>query len=63
MIKFTSLTQISLSVVLPSGKSKRIVFSPLSAGGSVYYTSDPDEIYSLEHHRRFGTLFVKSLPN
>lgn len=54
---YRSDTVASVNVVLPSGKNKRISFSPRSDGGSTYLTDDKGEQYALEHHYRFGSLF------
>lgn len=57
MKKYFSNTQPSLNIILPSGANRRISFSALTSGGSVYYTSDPDIIHGLERHYKFGTQF------
>lgn len=50
-------TTIGLSVTLKDGRSTRVSFSPLSEGGSVFYTDDPELQWALEHHYRYGKLF------
>lgn len=55
--KYKAKTDISINIVLPSGKSKHISFTSLTGGGSVYYTDSPDIQKSLESHYKFGKLF------
>lgn len=57
MNKYLANTAISISVTLPNGNSTRVSFSPLSNGTSVFYTSDKDIQWALEHHYKFGKLF------
>lgn len=57
MNKYLANTAISISVTLPNGNSTRVSFSPLSNGTSVFYTSDNDIQWALEHHYKFGKLF------
>ncbi|MEZ3589648.1 MAG: hypothetical protein K1V84_01255 [Muribaculaceae bacterium] len=57
MNKYIANTAISISVTLPNGNSTRVSFSPLSNGTSVFYTSDNDIQWALEHHYKFGKLF------
>lgn len=56
--EYKSKSCVSFSVNLPSGKSKRVSFSPKTGGGSVYYTADPDVQSGLEKHPFFGKMFV-----
>lgn len=57
MKKYIANSEISVSVTLPNKKSTRISFSALSSGMSVFYTSDKDIQWALEHHYKFGKLF------
>lgn len=57
MKKYIANSDISVSVTLPNKKSTRISFSALSNGMSVFYTSDKDIQWALEHHYKFGKLF------
>lgn len=58
MKKYLANTTISVSVSLPSGGNARISFSPLSDGTSVYYSQDKEIEYALEHHYKYGKLFI-----
>lgn len=58
MKKYIAKTNVSVNVVMPSGKNKHISFSPLSSGGSVYYTDNADEQAALEGHYKYGKLFM-----
>lgn len=55
--KYISTSHISLSVILPTGKSKRVVFSPITGSGSYFFTDDKELQSALEKHYRFGSLF------
>lgn len=55
--EYRSNSCLSLSVVLPSGKSAHIVFTPRTGTGSIYYTSDEMIQKALESHHRFGKAF------
>lgn len=55
--KYIANTQVSVNIVLPSGKSTRISFNGNTMGRSAFYTSDPDIQSGLEHHYKFGSLF------
>lgn len=57
MKKYSSKTDLGLSVVLSSGASVRVCFSPLTNGGSVFYTSDKELQAALERHYKFGKSF------
>ncbi len=57
MKKYIATTTISISVCLPAGNGTRVSFSPLSDGRSVFYTSDKDIQWALEHHYKYGKLF------
>lgn len=58
MKTYTASTNISVSIVLRNGMSKRISFSPMTDGRSVFYTSDQEIQWGLEHHYKFGKLFT-----
>ena len=58
-MKYTAKTQVALSVALPSGKSMHISFTPITGGGSVFYTNDPAVAKALESHYKFGHLFKR----
>ncbi len=62
--QYKANTTISVSVLLKSGKSLHVSFTPLSNGTSVFSTSDEDVQRALEAHYRYGTLFreVKVVP-
>ena len=55
--KYKAKSHVSLSVALSSGKSTHVTFSPLTGGGSVYYTDNPELQRALEHHPKYGRLF------
>lgn len=55
---YSSDSQIAVNVVLSSGKSMHVSFTPLSNGSSVYSTDSEDVQEALERHYRFGSLFV-----
>ena len=55
--KYKAKSHVSLSVALSSGKSTHVTFSPLTGGGSVYYTDNPELQRALEHHPKYGKLF------
>lgn len=57
MKKYIAKTNVSINIVLSNGKNRHIAFNPLTGGGSVFYTDDPDIIDAMEHHYRYGTLF------
>lgn len=59
MATYKSKTTLSINIVLPSGKSKHISFTPITEGGSVYYTNSEDDIAGLEKHPKYGKLFSK----
>lgn len=55
---YKSKSAVSISVFFKkTGKSKRISFSPLTGGGSVYYSKDKDEQAAIEANANFGRLF------
>lgn len=55
--KYIAKTDVSVSVLLPSGKSLHVSFASLSNGGSVYYTTSEEVQTALENHYRYGKLF------
>lgn len=55
--KYTSKSEIALSVVVGGKKSAHISFDALTGGGSVYYTSDESLQKALERHAKYGRLF------
>jgi hypothetical protein len=57
MKKYKAKSHVALSVHLPSGKSVRVSFTPLTGGGSVYYTDDKDLQSALRRHPKYGHLF------
>lgn len=57
MKKYIANTNVCVNIVLPSGANRHISFSPLTGGGSVFYTDDPDVQTAIESHYKFGTLF------
>ncbi len=57
MKKYIAKTNISINVVLKSGKNRHITFSALTGGGSVFYTDDPEIQKAMECHYKFGKLF------
>lgn len=59
--KYTSKTQISINVVLKSGKSRHVSFTPLTGGGSTFYTDDNELQEAMAKHVKYGKLF-KEVP-
>lgn len=59
MATYKSKTTLSINIVLSSGKSKHISFTPITDGGSVYYTDSEEDIAALEKHPKYGKLFSK----
>lgn len=57
MKKYIAKTNVSINIVLSNGKNRHIAFNPLTGGGSVFYTDDPDIIDAMERHYKYGTLF------
>lgn len=55
--KYKAKSHVSLSVFLKNGKSTRVVFSPLTGGGSIFYTKDEELQEALENHVKYGHLF------
>ena len=54
--KYTAKSDISINVSV-DGTSRHISFSPVTLGGSVFYTNDEKLQKALEHHYRYGHLF------
>lgn len=61
MKKYTAKTQVALNVVR-NGKSMHISFTPITGGGSVYYTNDESIAKALESHYKFGKLYKLEKP-
>lgn len=57
MERFKASTHVSISVILPSGKNRRISFTPMFGGGSVYYCKDVEESKAIKKHYKYGKLF------
>jgi hypothetical protein len=57
MSKYYSETILSFSILI-DGRRKRVVFSPLTNGGSVYITDNKAERAILEKLEGFGKTFV-----
>lgn len=55
--KYTSKSDIAISVLLANDKSIHVPFRSLTGGGSVLYTDDEELQEGLEHHPKFGHLF------
>lgn len=55
--KYKSKSDLSLSVVLPTGSTTHISFNPVTGGGSVFYTSNEKLQSGLESHPKYGKLF------
>lgn len=56
--KYKATSHIAISVIMPSGKSTRVSFSPLSGGGSYFFTNDEELQAAMEKHHRYGSLFT-----
>ena len=59
IVVYRSFSQISVSVLMPSGLSKRVCFDPLSDGTSQFRTSDELLQQALERHPRYRRLFSR----
>lgn len=57
MKRYIAKTNVSINIVLSNGKNRHVTFDPLTGGGSVFYTDDPDIIEAMERHYKYGTLF------
>ena len=55
--KYVSKSDLSISVLLKIGKSVHVSFSPLTGGGSIFYTDDEELQEALKNHSKFGRLF------
>lgn len=56
--KYKATSRVAISVIMPSGKSTRVSFTPLTGGGSYYFTSDEELQAAMEKHYRYGSLFM-----
>lgn len=56
--KYKAKSCISISVTLPTGGVAHVSFSPMTGGGSTFYTDDTVLQEGLEKHPKFGRLFV-----
>lgn len=56
--RYKSKSCVSINVVLPTGGNTHISFSPVTGGGSVYYTDNENIQKGLERHPKYGKLFV-----
>lgn len=59
-MKYIAKTDIALSVMMNNGKSTHVKFTPVTGGGSVFYTKDAELAQALEKHYKFGKLFRKA---
>lgn len=57
MKKYIAKTNISINVILKNGANMHIAFTPITGGGSVYYTDDEEVQQAMERHYKFGKLF------
>lgn len=55
---YISKSEISIKVVLGSGSTVRVAFTPRTLGSSVYMTDDEELQKAIESHREYGKLFV-----
>lgn len=55
--KYISKSDISISVIMEKGGSIRVSFSPVTGGGSVFYTEDEAVQNAMEKHHSYGDLF------
>lgn len=55
---YRSKSEISIKVVLGSGSTVRVAFTPRTLGSSVYMTDDEELQKAIESHREYGKLFV-----
>lgn len=62
MTVFKASTLLCFGVTLSDGSRSRIVFTPLTGGGTVFYTDDDELAGALERHPYFGDLFEKDEP-
>ncbi len=60
---YISNSIVSISVLMKSGRSRRVSFDVNSSGGSTFATDDAELQSALEKHRSFGKLFrVREVP-
>lgn len=59
--KYTAKSHVSLSVPMTDKKNARISFTPITGGGSVFYTSDERVQAALEQHPKFNKLFKEDM--
>lgn len=59
--KYIAKSHVSLSVKMTENKYAHISFTPLTGGGSVYYTSDEKVQQALEQHPKYGKLYKEDL--
>lgn len=58
MKRYTSRSNISINVVLPTSKKNlHVAFSGTTDGGSMFYTDDKEVQKALESHYKYGKLF------
>lgn len=55
--KYKSKSCVSVSVALPTGGNAHVSFSPVTGGGSYFYTDNEVLQKGLEKHPKFGKLF------
>ena len=55
---YISKSEISIKVVLGSGSTVRVAFTPRTLGSSVYMTDDEELQKAIESHREYGKLFM-----
>lgn len=55
--KYVSRTDVSFHIALSGGGNAHVSFTPMTGGGSVYYTADADVQHGLEAHAKYGKLF------
>lgn len=58
MKRYKAATDVSVNVNV-GGSSERVCFTSVTAGGSVFYTDNPELQKALEGHYRYGSLFVE----
>lgn len=59
MKRYTSSSDISINVV-KDGVNVHVSFSPITGGGSQFYTNDEDLQRAMEQHKRYGELFKEA---
>lgn len=53
---YKAISDVSFNIFM-RGRNKRVSFHPITAGGSIYRTSDPEEMKAIEAKDSFNTLF------